>query len=152
MTSSGRILFLVGQIARAAEHVFELAALEGDHLDADFLGEALVFDRGHDDADRPGEGGVVRDDVARAARDVVAAARGERAHVGHDGLLPVVAELPQGLVDDVAGGDFAAGRIDVEDDGFDLRIVRRLLELDLDVVDGGVAETARLVPLIKPRR
>jgi hypothetical protein len=81
------VLFLLGEFARAGEHVLELAAFESDGGEADLVEKLLVVERLHDHADRAGERGVIGHEPVAGAGDVITAGGGERAHVDDDGLL-----------------------------------------------------------------
>jgi hypothetical protein len=122
-------------------HVFELAAFEGHEFEADLPHGVRVSERLHDDANAAGEGGVVGVDVRGTEGGVVATAGGEGAHADDDGFL--FASAFDGVVNEVAGGDFAAGGIDGDDNGANRVVFDGLFELELDVVDHGIADVAR---------
>ena len=121
------LAFFLGRFARAGEDVLEFPAFVNLHADADFAEQFAVVDGLDDDADGAGDGGRVGEDFAGSAGGVVAAGRGDAVHVGDDGFLAV--GLLDGVVQQVGGGDFAAGGVDAEDDGGDVLVGLRALAI-----------------------
>ena len=120
------IAFLRRDRPRAVEHVLELAAFEDHRGEPDFIEELLVVQRLNDDTDAAGDRRFVRHQIFSAAGDVVAARGRERIHVNHHRFLRPRFHHP--VVDDIRGGDLAAGRIDLEHDRAHVVVVARLLQ------------------------
>ena len=99
----------------------------------------------NDHADRAGPGGGLGEDrvlrVADGHRHVVAAAGRDAAHADHERNLLLGGQLLQMVVDVVAAGDGAAGRIDAQHDGLDVLVLADAVDLLLDE-----ASSPRIVP------
>src|SRR5207302_1900869 len=109
------LAFLLRHRSGAIEHSVKLAAFENDGGEADFVEELFVVQRLNDDADAAGDGGLVRHDESTAAGNVVAARRGERVHIDDDWFDG--AQFADGIVNLIRSSDFAAGRIDFQNNG-----------------------------------
>src|SRR6185437_9905714 len=109
----GTILFPEG--LRRVEHQREAAAADLLRLQAP-AGVQLLHDHlAGEDADGPGDRGGGGDDAGGVGEDVVAAAPGDGAHDGDDGLL--LADAGDLAADEVAREGGAAAGVDEEDDG-----------------------------------
>lgn len=110
-------VLLGGHFAEGAEDVFILAGFDGDGGDAEHFDEFLEVEALHDHADGAGEGGGVGHDEVGGERDVVTAGCGHVAEEGEDAAVGGgFFEALEGVVEDVAVGDAAAGAVDGEED------------------------------------
>ena len=82
----------------------------------------------YDDADGPGDRRGMSDDLIAGTRDVVPAGRGQVTHQHDDRLLCRPLEVLNLAVDDIAGGDGPAGRVDAQDDRLDLGVFGSLMQ------------------------
>ena len=101
------------------------------------LHEVAVVGPLHDDADGADDGGVVGVDFVAAAGDVVGAGCADGFDRGDDGLVLVLADADDLVVDLLRGSGATAGRVDVEDDGFDGGVVAELAQVGVDFVGVG---------------
>src|SRR5262249_12724842 len=131
--------------AHRPEHraaALDLAALDQVQFDAVLLGQSRGVGEGGVDADGAGQGGRLGVDGVAGHGDVIAAGSGDAGHGDHHGLLGrpalggvAVAQVGQPLVQLVTGGDAAAGAVDAEHHGLDLRVLRGPVDLPLVVAD-----------------
>ena len=95
-------------------------------VDADLAEQLAHVGLAVEDADRAGDGQRQREDLLGGRRDVVAAARRDRAHRDDERLL--LGELLQLAPHHVRGHRRAAGALDAEHDGLDVVVVPERLD------------------------
>jgi hypothetical protein len=133
-------LLLGGHVAGGVAGVLELAGVDDDVLELGPAHEVAVVGPLHDDADGADDGGVVGVDLVAAAGDVVGAGGSDGLDRGDDLLVLLLADADDLVVDLLRGRGAAAGRVDVQDDGFDGGVVAELADLGVDLV--GVEDDA----------
>ena len=131
---------LLGHLAGSVEHVFKFSAFEDHRLEADFSEEFPVVHRGNNHPDAAGESRVVAHDPICAAGRVVGARGTDGIEIDDDGF--VAGETANRIVEHIGGRDFPPGRIHLQDDGFDLLVVLRLLQSGFEVIHHRVAEAS----------
>lgn len=128
-------------VAEGVEEVFHFSGFDGEGADADFFEEVFDGEGLEDDADRSGDGEFVGHDVGGAKGGIVASGGGDRIEVGEDGFDGL--GFFDVVVEDVGGGDFAAGGVYAEDDGFNVLVFASLPELGGEVFEHSRLEFAR---------
>ena len=103
--------------------------LDDNVLHADFFEEAFQIGQLHDDPDASGErAGIGHNPVGRGC-DVVPPRGGHGSHGCDDGLVLLIADAHDRIVDLLGRHDTAAGTVDAEHDRFDRRAVSELLQV-----------------------
>ena len=124
--------FLWGEVAGGVSGVFELSGVDDDGFELGPAEEVAVVGPLHDDADGADDGGLVGVDLVAAGGDVISAGCADGLDGGDDFLVLFGADADDFVEDFLGGGGSSAGRVDVEDDGFDGGVVAELAELGVD--------------------
>ena len=126
-------LFFLGQdfvlIFLAAQHIFELAALEHLWPNADLVQQPAIIVTVHDDADAPGDRQFVGHDPLAGRRDIVTARCRQTPHRGHGRLFVILLKISDRAVNFVRGQHLAARRIHSQNDGLYRVILARPAQL-----------------------
>src|SRR5258708_3182356 len=123
----------------AAEHILKLSALVNLGGEANFVHQPAIIPTVHDDANAAGNGQFIGDNPLAGRGNIVTARGREVAHGRDNGLPGFFLKIVKQPIDFIRSEDFAAGRIDFEDDGFDLVIVLGALQLGFDNIDQIIA-------------
>ena len=124
----------IGQVARRAEEVGALAALDRRQVQAEFVEQRRGIEMADEDADRSRDRRRLGPDLVRARRHVVAARGGHVAQARYHRLLLLLPRPHQLSPDQVGCRSVAARGIDANHDGRDPRVVGR----PADAPDDGV--------------
>src|SRR5579872_3282639 len=121
---------LAGGIAR----ILERAGVDHFGLQLRPLEQVAVIGPLHNDSDGADDAGLISVDLVRRRGDVISAAGPDAFHGSHDGLLLLVADAQDFVVNLLRGRGGSAWRIDVQDDGLDGVVLIEFAQL----INGGV--------------
>ena len=130
-------LLLGSHLARRVAGVLEGSGVDDDALELGPFEQVAVVCPLHDDSDGADDGCVVGVDLVATAGDVVGTRSADGLDRGDDGLVLLVTNADDLVVDLLAGGGASAGGVDVQDDGLDGRVIAELADLGVEFVGVG---------------